>query len=80
MTALAFSPDGTMLAVVAADGGASLWSIPSGREVGAVQIPAGPLQSVAFSGDGRVLAMGGFDGSVSLWDVAKIVNGEPQGS
>jgi WD40 repeat protein len=69
--ALAFSPDGTLLAS-AGDGGPGenlhVWKVPDG---GAIQGPLGPSQpahSVAFSSDGRLLASGGL--TVAVWDLA----------
>jgi WD40 repeat protein len=72
---LAFSPDGTTLAMARGDGIASLSDVASGREVGTIRVPTGALQAVAFSEDGRVLATGGVDGSVRLWDVSSALDG-----
>ncbi len=69
--ALAFSPDGTLLAMAGADGTAVLWGVAEARELGSVRANERGLQSIAFSGDGRVLATGGTDGYVRLWDVAQ---------
>ena len=73
--ALAFSPDGTLLAMARGDGIASLSDVASGRQVGAVRVPSGSLHAVAFSEDGRVFATGGGDGAVCLWDVKTTLEG-----
>jgi WD40 repeat protein len=73
--ALAFSPDGTLLAMARGDGIASLSDVASGRQVGAVRVLSASLHAVAFSEDGRVLATGGSDGAVRLWDVKTTLEG-----
>ena len=76
---VAFSPDGTTLAVgggtsaTATSGGGSvrLWEVATGRQAGV--IGAGvfqPILAVAFSQDGNIVAGGSGDGFVRLWDVA----------
>jgi WD40 repeat protein len=76
VAALAFSPDGTLVAMARGDGIASLSDVASGRQVGAVRAPSGSLQAVAFSEDGRVFATGGSDGAIYLWDVKTIIEGD----
>jgi WD40 repeat protein len=71
--ALAFSPDGALLAIAQADGSAALWGLAEGRELARVQANRSALQSVAFSADGRSFAIGGTDGCVRLWDRARAV-------
>ena len=66
--AVAFSPDGSMLAA-GGDDGAWLWNAATRRPIG------GPLTdlavfSAAFSPDGSMLAIGSTGGRVLLWDVA----------
>ena len=73
---LAFSPDGTTLAMARYDGTIPLWEVAPARERGAVQAQGQRLQSVDFSSDGRLLATGGLDGAVRFWDVAQVLRGQ----
>jgi WD40 repeat protein len=73
--ALAFSPDGALLVMAKADGGATLWGLAEGRELAQVRANGCALQCVAFSADGRSLATGGTDGRVRVWDVARAAGG-----
>jgi RNA polymerase sigma factor (sigma-70 family) len=66
---VAFSPDGTTLAVGCDQDGFGTWDVATGK--------AGPplpgnlgagFASIAFSPDGRLLAAGGYDKAVRLWD------------
>jgi WD40 repeat protein len=73
--ALAFSPDGKMLAAAAEPeklgmiAEVRLWGV-AGREVRhTLSEGSRRLAAVAFSPDGRILATGGEDGAVRLWDV-----------
>ncbi len=74
---VAFSPDGTTLAVgsgtpaTATSGGGvvRLWEVATGRRTGVLDAGSQPVLAVAFSHDGNILAGGSGDGSVRLWDV-----------
>lgn len=55
---LAFSPDGTRLAVTRAEGGVSIHAVPEGAVVAAWDSPA-RIVSLAYSHNGRWLAIGG---------------------
>lgn len=69
--ALAFSPDGAVLAAGAADGVVRIWPMSwAGRPISPAHLLADHedgVWSVAFSPDGSVLATGGDDGTVRLW-------------
>jgi WD40 repeat protein len=71
--AVAFSPDGTMLATLGADGTARIWSVTTQQQAGAPMTVDGPGTAggaVAFSPDGRTLATADAGGQVELWSVA----------
>ena len=70
VAAVAFSPDGSLLATGSWDGTAKLWEVSSGKEVRTLTHHKMAVVSVAFSPDGRLLAVGSDDTTVTLWDVA----------
>ncbi len=65
----AFSPDGTLVAAVGADGRARVWNVASQRETGAAA-DVGRGTVLALSPDGHTMAVAGADGSTRLWDAA----------
>lgn len=76
VTALAFSPDGTRLAVGDSTGHVTLWDGDVRHRTGALTgtsdtasqgEPEG-VGSLAFSSDGGTLAVGGASGTLRLWD------------
>ena len=74
--AIAFSPDGTLLASAGVDETVRLTAVDTRREIAALRGDPGPVHSIAFSPDGAILASAstrtqfrGF-GRITLWNVS----------
>ncbi|MBP3954164.1 sigma-70 family RNA polymerase sigma factor [Gemmata sp. G18] len=65
--ALAFSPNGRLLAAAAEDGSLRVWDLASGKELRAYRGHKGRALAVLFSPDGTRIASGGFDGTGLIW-------------
>jgi WD40 repeat protein len=68
LRAVAFSPDGRLLASAGLDYGIKLWDIKTGKELRTIYGHKSAVWALAFSPDGRVLASGGADRTIQLWD------------
>jgi WD40 repeat protein len=68
--ALAFAPDGRLLASAGSDHVIRLWDVETGSEVGALNGHTGSVRAVAFSGDGRHLVSAGADSTARVWEVS----------
>jgi WD40 repeat protein len=77
VNALAFTPDGRILAMAQSDGCTTFWDVAEAHEVGTVRASSKSLWAAAFSCDGRVLATGGGDGILRLWDFAQALGANP---
>jgi WD40 repeat protein len=66
--AVAFSPDGKLLAL-GGDAGPALWDVATRTELARLQTQRITNLSVAFSDDGKLLAAGDIGGTVKIWDV-----------
>jgi hypothetical protein len=72
LLAVAYSPDGAVIAAAGYDGVARLWDASTGRPLRALVGHTGMVYALAFSRDGRHLATGGADGVARVWDVGDV--------
>ncbi len=68
--ALAFSPDGAILAGSSPDYAVKLWNISTKQELATLRGHKWAITQTAFSPDGKLLVSGAIDNTARIWDVA----------
>jgi WD40 repeat protein len=70
VNAIAFSPDGQLLASASDDHTVKLWRVSDGALLGTLRGHFEEVNCVAFSHNGEMLASGSMDRTIKLWNVA----------
>ncbi|KXX73153.1 Vegetative incompatibility protein HET-E-1 [Madurella mycetomatis] len=70
VSAVAFSPDGTILASASNDRTVRLWEVATGAHQRTLEGHSDLVHAVTFSPDGTMLASASIDRTVRLWEVA----------
>ena len=72
VAAIAYSPDGAVIAAATTDGMLYLWDVESGQLRKSSRVSWQELRALAFSPDGKTIAVGGFDKRVELRSAEKL--------
>ena len=68
--ALAFSPDGQLLAAGDGEGIVKIWNVQEREVIAQLEGDTVRVDALVFSPDGRTLASAGYDGQIKLWAVS----------
>ncbi len=68
--AVAFSPDGKVLATASRDGTVRLFELATGKTLATLEGHEGDVHTAAFAPEGKTLVTAGEDKTVRLWDLA----------
>ena len=70
VNAVAFSPDGKILATASEDGTSQLWDTGTGQKIGPSLQHQGPIVDVAFSPSGKTILTGSEDQTARVWETS----------
>jgi WD40 repeat protein len=70
VNAVAFSPDGKLVASASDDSTVGLWDSATGASLQTLESHSGGITAVAFSPDSKLVASASHDGTARLWDLA----------
>ena len=73
-SAVAFSPDGRILASGSVDNSIRLWNVDTEKHIRTLIGHTGQIKSIKFSSDGKTLASCSIDGTILLWNLASTTN------
>ena len=73
ITALTYSPDGTLLATGSKDKTIIIWDAQNGNLLKVLQGHSGAINSLAFSSDGNLLYSNALDGTVIIWSLDQLL-------